>query len=103
MGWRIKEYRLVSNFIFFLLVLMLPAAAFAGLSLEGQLRFTGARTATAEDKNVTLILKVYDDEFSGELLYAEEQKVTADTKISLNLGRGQTLEPAFPKIVTMKI
>ncbi len=91
MKLRIRNYSLLFGLVFSGLVMMLPAAAFAGLSLEGQLQPAGSRTASA-NQNVTLTLKIYDDEFSGQLLYAEKQKVPTKKEISLELGQGERLE-----------
>ncbi len=67
---------------FFLLIPLLKQdLCHAGLSLDGKLYKNGQEMSTGQ--SVKMILSVYDDEFAGQLLFAEEQEIVVGSGKSL--------------------
>jgi len=78
-----KRIIITSLFFGFCLFTFLPwqSICHASLTLEGQFIRNGEKLA--EEQQVKMTVRIYDDEFGGEALFAENQNVTAGPKKSV--------------------
>ncbi len=81
--FRFSKYIVILFVIAIILLTTLPQqnCCHASLVLDGQLLEHGKKLGA--EKNVNMILRIYDDEFGGQILFEEKQKITAGSDKSL--------------------
>ena len=88
---RFPKFSFLFIFIFlqlWLLLLGIPDKALAALVFSARLPTLAADTALESGSSLNLILKIYDDEFAGRLLYEELQEVTGE-RINATFEKGE--------------